>query len=156
MLSGECIWMNIERCTPPRLTVGPSILNLKCALHRMNMGDEHHWWCQRISVHDLIWQAERNPWRRTLSLQQRTFHCKLWDVCLDDWMISMKTGDNITWRVLFRLEASLWMIDNRDGVGTMRTINERTILRIIQRMNDRLRSSWWIKQHHTRGQSQAW
>jgi hypothetical protein len=27
---------------------------------------------------------------------------------------------------------------------------------IIQRMNDRLRSSWWIKQHHTWGQSQAW
>jgi hypothetical protein len=31
-------WMS-ERCTPPRLTVGPSILELKCALHRMNMGD---------------------------------------------------------------------------------------------------------------------
>jgi hypothetical protein len=61
-----------------------------------------------------------------------------------------------TWRVLFQLEESLWLVDNRDGVGTMRTINERTILRIIQRMNDRLRSSWWIKQHHTRGQSQAW
>jgi hypothetical protein len=26
------------------------------------------------------------------------------------------------------------------GVGTMRTINERTILRIIQKMNDRLSS----------------
>jgi len=73
MLSGECIWMNIERCTPPRLTVGPSILNLKSALHRMNMGDEQHWWCQRISFHDLIWQAERNPWRRTLSLQRWAF-----------------------------------------------------------------------------------
>jgi len=81
---------------------------------------------------------------------------KLWDACLDDWIISMKTGDNITWRVLFQLEASLWLIDNHDGVGTMRTINAITILRIIQRMNDRLRSSWWIKQHHTRGQSQAW
>jgi hypothetical protein len=81
---------------------------------------------------------------------------KLWDACLDDWIISMKTGDNITWRVLFQLEASLWLIDNHDGVGTMRTINAITILRIIQRMNDRLRSSWWIKQHHTWGQSQAW
>ena len=31
-------WM-AERCIPPRSTVGPSILKLKCALHRMNMGD---------------------------------------------------------------------------------------------------------------------
>jgi hypothetical protein len=29
-----------ERCTPPRLTVGPSVLELKDALHRMNMGDK--------------------------------------------------------------------------------------------------------------------
>jgi hypothetical protein len=27
-----------KRCTPPRLTVGPSILELKGALHCMNMG----------------------------------------------------------------------------------------------------------------------
>jgi len=29
-----------EGCTPPRLIVGPSILNLKGALHRMNIGDK--------------------------------------------------------------------------------------------------------------------
>jgi hypothetical protein len=29
-----------ERCTPPRLTVGPSVLELKEAFHRMNMGDK--------------------------------------------------------------------------------------------------------------------
>jgi len=29
-----------ERCTPPRLTVGPSVLELKGALYRMNMGDK--------------------------------------------------------------------------------------------------------------------
>ena len=63
---------------------GTIFLNLKCALHRMNMGDEHHWWCQRISFHDLIWQAERNPWRRTLSLQRWAFYCKVWDPCMDD------------------------------------------------------------------------
>jgi hypothetical protein len=49
MLSHSCIWMNARRMHPPRLTVGPSVLKLKCALHRMNMADEHHWWCQCIS-----------------------------------------------------------------------------------------------------------
>jgi hypothetical protein len=29
-----------ERCTPPRLTVGPSVLKLKGVLHGMNMGDK--------------------------------------------------------------------------------------------------------------------
>jgi hypothetical protein len=29
-----------ERCTPPRLTVGPYVLKLKGALHDMNMGDK--------------------------------------------------------------------------------------------------------------------
>jgi hypothetical protein len=32
----------IEMMHPPRLTVGPFVLKLKGALHRMNMGDEHH------------------------------------------------------------------------------------------------------------------
>jgi hypothetical protein len=35
-------WMS-EICIPPRLTMGPSILKPKGALHRMNMGDEHYW-----------------------------------------------------------------------------------------------------------------
>jgi len=68
MLSHCCIWMNVGRMHPLRLTVVSSVLKPKGALHRMNMGDEHHWWCQCIAFHDLIWQAERNPWRRTLSL----------------------------------------------------------------------------------------
>jgi hypothetical protein len=29
-----------ERCTPPKLTVGPSVLKLKGALHGMNIGDK--------------------------------------------------------------------------------------------------------------------
>jgi hypothetical protein len=29
-----------ERCTPPRLTVGPYVLKLKGTLHDMNMGDK--------------------------------------------------------------------------------------------------------------------
>jgi hypothetical protein len=32
--------MNVGRMHPPRLTVGPSILKLKCALHLMNIGDK--------------------------------------------------------------------------------------------------------------------
>jgi hypothetical protein len=43
MLSHSCIWMNVGRMHPPRLTVVPFVLKPKGALHRMNMGDEHHW-----------------------------------------------------------------------------------------------------------------
>ena len=115
MLSHSCIWMNARRMHPPRLTVRPSILKLKCTLHCMNMGDEHHWWCQCISCHDLIWQAERNPWRRTLSLQ--------WWALLLQGMRSIsgwpdsskKAGDNIYLKGMFQLEASSWLVDNLDG-----------------------------------------
>jgi len=40
MLSHCCIWMNVGKRHPPRLTVGQFILKLKCTLHRMNMGDK--------------------------------------------------------------------------------------------------------------------
>jgi len=114
MLSHSCIWMNVGRMHPPRLTVGPSILKFKCALHRMNMGDEHHWWCQCISFYDLIWQAGRNPWRRTLSLQRWAFYCKLWDACLDDLAVLWRLM--ITYlKGMFQLEASSWLIDHLDG-----------------------------------------
>jgi hypothetical protein len=52
----------------------------------MNMGD-------RLNIIDdanaflfynLIRWVERNPLRRTLSIQRRAFYCKLWDTCLDD------------------------------------------------------------------------
>jgi len=87
-------WM-LERCTPSRLIVGPSILKPKDALHRMNMGDEHHWWCRCIPFHNLIRWAERDPLRWAWSLQQRAFYCKLWDACLEDWIVFMKVNDNI-------------------------------------------------------------
>jgi len=115
MLSHSRIWMNVGRLHPLRLTMGPFVLKLKCALHRMNMGDEHHWWCQCISFHNPIWQAERNPWRRTFSLQRWVFYCKLWDACLDDWMISKKADDNMYLKSTVQLEASSWLIDNFNG-----------------------------------------
>jgi len=77
MLSHSHIWMNVGRMHPLRLIVGPFVLKSKDALYRMNIGDEHHWWCQCISFHDLIWQTERNPWRRTLSLQRWAFYYKM-------------------------------------------------------------------------------
>ena len=39
MLSHSCMCMNAGRMHPPRLTVGPFVVKLKCTLHRMNMGD---------------------------------------------------------------------------------------------------------------------
>ena len=117
MLSRSCIWMNVGRMHPPRLTMGPSVMKLECALHRMNMGDEHHWWCQRISFHNLTWQAEKNPWRRTLSLQRWAFYCKLWDACPNNLIVSKKVDDNIYLKGMFQLEASSWLINNLDGLA---------------------------------------
>jgi len=133
MLSCSCIWMNVERMHPPRMTVGPSILKFKCTLHRMNMGDEHHWWCQCISFHDLIWQAERNPWRRTLSIQRWAFYCKVWDVCLDDLAVPWRMLIAYTWRVCFNWRQVHNWLTILMGVGTMHTINQRVILRRIQK-----------------------
>jgi len=115
MWACSCIWMDVRKMHPPRLAMGPFVLKLKCALHRMNMGDEHHWWCQRISFHDLIWQAKRNPWRRTLSLQRWAFYCKVWNPCPDDLTIPRRLVITYTWRVLFQLEASSWLVDHFDG-----------------------------------------
>jgi hypothetical protein len=95
MLSHSRIWMNVGRMHPLRLTVGPFVLKPKDALHRMNMGDEHHWWCQIISFYKLIWQAKRNPLRRASGMQQRAFYGKLWEACLDDLAVSKKVDDNI-------------------------------------------------------------
>jgi hypothetical protein len=114
MLSHSCIWMNARRMHPPRLTVRPSVLKLKCTLHCMNMGDEHHWWCQIISFYKLIWQAKRNSFRRASGMQQRAFYGKLWEACLDDlaapWrlMITYLKG-------MFQLEAGSWLVDHLDG-----------------------------------------
>ena len=132
------IVVNIGRMHSPRLTVGPSILNLKSALHRMNMGDEHHWWGQYISLRNLIRQDKRNPLRKTLSLQRWALYCKLWDACLDDKIVSKKTGDNIYLKGMFQLEAGSWLIDNLDGCWQDAHNQLETILDRIQEMNDLL------------------
>jgi hypothetical protein len=115
MLLHSCIWMNVGKMHPPRLTVGPSALKLKCTLHRMNMGDEHHWWCQIISFYKLIWQAKRNLWRRNLSLQWLAFYCKVWDACPDDLAVPWRLMTTYTCGVMFQLEASPWLVDHLDG-----------------------------------------
>jgi len=89
MLSHSWIWMNVGKMHPPRLTVGPSALKLKCTLHRMNMGDEHHWWCQRISFHNLIRRAERNLLKRTLSIQPWAFVLQAMR-CMSGWLDSFQ------------------------------------------------------------------
>ena len=76
----------LKGCTPPKLIMEQYILKPKGTLHYMNMGD-------RLNIIDdanaflfynLIRWVERNPLRRTLSIQRRAFYCKLWDTCLDD------------------------------------------------------------------------
>jgi len=127
-----CIWMNVGRMHPPRLTVVPSVLKLKCALHRMNMGDEHHWWCQIISFYKLIWQAKRDPLRRASGMQHRAFYDKLWEACLDDLAIPWRLMTEHTWRVCFNWRQVHNWLTILMGVDMMHTTNQRIILRRIQ------------------------
>ena len=120
MLSHSCIWMNVGRIPPPRLTVGPFVLKLKGALHHINMGDK--WIIDNSNAFlFIIWLDElrRTYWARTLSIQQWAFYCKLRDACLtctSGWLgNSMKVDDRIYLKGMFQLEASLWLIDNLDG-----------------------------------------
>jgi len=75
--------------------------------------------------------------KRTLSIQRWSFYYKLWDAYLDDWIVSKKTDDNIylkgivftrgkfmiDWQSRMRLTIENLLM----SVGTIRTINERTI-----------------------------
>jgi hypothetical protein len=56
-------------------------------------------WVIRLNIIDnsnvflfMIWLDRL---RIILSIQQWAFYCKLWDACLDDWIVSKKAGDNI-------------------------------------------------------------
>jgi hypothetical protein len=33
---------------------------------------------------------------KTLNIQQRAFYCKIWEACLDDWIVSKKVDDNVS------------------------------------------------------------
>ena len=47
--------MNAGGMHPPRLTVGPFVLKLKCTLHRMNMGDNMNIIDDAKAVIFMIW-----------------------------------------------------------------------------------------------------
>jgi hypothetical protein len=148
----------LEGCTHQDWLWDHLVLKLEGALHRMNMGDKMNIIDDATAFLSTIWFDklreihEKEHWAYNDESFTASYEMHVWTTRWFPWRLVI----TYTWRVLFQLEASSWLIDNHDGVGTMRTINAITILRIVQRMNDRLRSSWWIKQHHTRGQSQAW
>jgi len=109
-------WMS-ERCTPPRLTVGPSILKLKCALHCMNMGDNMNiiddvetflstiWFDKLRGIH------EKEHWAYNDESFTASYELHVWMTGWFPWRLVI----TYTWRVLFQLEASLWLVDHLDG-----------------------------------------
>jgi hypothetical protein len=81
MLSRSCIWMNVGRMHPPRLTMGPSVLKLECALHRMNMGDKFNIIDNSNAFLFMIWLDgweelfEENTKLTTMSLLRQAMGC---------------------------------------------------------------------------------
>jgi len=48
------------------------------------------------------------------------------------WQFPRRLMITYTWKVLFQLKASSWLVDNLDGVGMMHITNQRIILKRIQ------------------------
>jgi hypothetical protein len=117
MLSHNCIeWMS-ERHPPRRLTVGPSILEIKDALHRMNMGDKMNIIDDATAFLFTIWLEklreihEKEHWAYNDESFTASYEMHVWTTRWFPWRLVI----TYTWRVLFQLEASSWLIDNHDG-----------------------------------------
>jgi len=96
-------WMS-ERCTPPRLTVGPSVLKLKGALHSMNMGDKLNIIDEANTFIFAIWfnKIRGIHWEEHWVYNKELFYYKLyklWDACLDDLAVPRRLVITYTWRV---------------------------------------------------------
>ena len=141
MLSHECFCMKVGRMHRTHLD-GPwdHLIWSQCALHHMSMGDkkQHHWWGRSISFHNLVRWAEKNLLRKKLSIQRWAFYCKVWNACLNDMIVPWKWMTAYTWRACFNWSRVHNWLTILMGVGTMHTINQRTILGRIQEMNDLL------------------
>jgi hypothetical protein len=78
--TNEYNWMG-KRCTPPRLTVGPSILKPKDALHHMSMGDksniidEAETFIFTIWLNELRRSIKKNTKHTTMSLLLQVVRC---------------------------------------------------------------------------------
>ena len=83
-------------------------------------------------------ELRRTYWERTLSIQRWAFYCKVWDASLNDITVPWRWMSIYTLRVCFNGRQVYDRLTILMGVGTVRTINQRTILDRIQEINDLL------------------
>ena len=138
---------------PPRLTVGPFVLKLKCTLHRMNMGDNMNIIDDVKAVIFTIWFDKLRGIHREIhrAYNDELFTAKHEIYIWITWQFHESWWPYILEWCFNRRQVHDWLTISM-GVGMMHTINQRIILRRSQRENP----SWWIKQYHTWGQGQAW
>ena len=95
----------ISEMHPPRLTVGPSILKLKCALHRMNMGDKMNIIDDVETFLSTIWFDklrgiyEKEHWAYNDESFTASYEMHVWTTGWFPWRLVT----TYTWRVLFQL-----------------------------------------------------
>jgi hypothetical protein len=115
ILSHSCIWMNIERMHPPRLTVGPSIFEVQMC----TSPHEYEWWTSLLMPMHFFSRSDLTSWEESMVKNFELITMSL----LRQIMRGMsgrlgsfqKVGDNIYLKGMFQLEASSWLIDHLDG-----------------------------------------
>jgi len=97
MLSHNCIeWMS-EKAPTTKTDYETICFEAKCALHRMSIGDKSNIIDEAETFLFTIWLEELRGiyWEEHWAYNHELLYCKLWDACLDDWIVSKKTDDNI-------------------------------------------------------------
>ena len=150
-------WMNVGKASTSKTYCGTICFKAGWALHRMSMSDKSSIIDESETFLFTIWLEELKGiyWEEHWEYHYEPLYCKLWDACLDDWMISKEAMITYTWRVLFQLEASSWLIDNFNGRWHTQPIKGQ-FLREYGRWMICSTSLGWIEQHHTWKHSQAW
>jgi hypothetical protein len=136
----ECKWM-LKRCTQSGLTVRPSVLKIKGALYRMNMGDKMNIIDDANTFLFTIWFDEL---RRTMKKNNKLTMMSLLLQSIrsmSGWLgSSMKDGDHIYLNGMFQRRQGHDWLTILMSAGRIHTANQRTILEWIQEMNDLLSS----------------
>jgi len=118
MLSHSCIRMNVRKMHTTKTDCGTiySEAQMRTSPH------EYGWWTSlMMPTHFLSW-SDLTSWEESMekNIELTTmspFYCKVWDPCLDDLTVPKRLVITYTWKVLFQLEASSWLINNLDGLA---------------------------------------
>jgi hypothetical protein len=117
MLSHSCIRMNVRKMHTTKTDCGTICFGAQCALHRMNMGDNMNiiddvetflstiWFNKLRGIH------EKDHWAYNDESFTASYEMYVWTTGWFPWRLMI----TYTWKVLFQLEASSWLINNLDG-----------------------------------------